>query len=149
MVQKMLNPREKASTNFHLILSMASHIGYKKMVPLHSGLTKNMEIGKSDLKKTLVPVQVVFTAMPMSMSLKMPQSGTIGFLGTKHGLNLKKLRFMHLTLDFCSCLAAKQKYRYFDDLVESVVFIAPRTTYFILKIFFEKRSLREAYRLSQ
>ena len=108
MVRKMLNPREKASTNLHLILSMASRIGYKKRVPLHSGLTKNMEIGKLDLKKTLVPAQVVFTAMPMSMSHKMPQSGTIGFLGTKHGLNLEKLRFMHLTLDSCSCPAAKQ-----------------------------------------
>ena len=135
-MQKTLNQEGKASTHVHLILSTESHIGYKKRVPLHSGLTKNMEIGKLDLKKTLVPVQVVFTAMPMSMSLKMPQSGTIGFLRTKHGLNLKKLRFMHLTLNSCSCPAAKQKYRYFDDLVESVVFIAPRTTYFILKIFF-------------
>ena len=135
MVQKMLNLREKASTNFHLILSTASRIGYKLRVTLHSGLTRNIEIGKSDPKKTLVPAQVVFTVMPMSMILKIPQSGTIGFLRTKHGLNLKKLRFMHLTLNSCSCPAAKQKYRYFDDLVESVVFIAPRTTYFILKIF--------------
>ena len=134
----MLNPREKASTNFQLILSMASHIGYKKRVPLHSGLTKNMEIGKLDLKKTLVPAQVVFTAMPMSMSHKMPQSGTIGFLGTKHGLNRKKLRFMYLTLNSCSCLAAKQNYKCFNDPIERLVFITPRTISNILKTFLEK-----------
>ena len=64
--QKMLNPREKASTNFHLILSMESQIGYKKRVPLHSGLTKQIRIGKLDPKKTLVPAQVVFTPIPMS-----------------------------------------------------------------------------------
>ena len=97
-MQKMLNPREKASTNFHLILSMASCIGYKKRVPLHSGLTKNMEIGKLDLKKTLVSAQVVFTAMPMSISHKMPQPGTIGTVGTKDGSNLMKLRFMQVIL---------------------------------------------------
>ena len=94
----MLNLRKKALTNFHLILSMASSIGYKKRVPLHSGLTKNMEIGKLDLKKTLVPAQVVFTAMPTSISHKMPQSGTIGSVGTKHGSNLMKLRFMQVII---------------------------------------------------
>ena len=94
----MLNPREKASTNFHLVLSMASRIGYKKRVPLHSGLTKQMRIGKLDLKKILVLVQVVFTAMPMSISHKMPQSGTIGSVGTKHGSNLMKLRFMQVII---------------------------------------------------
>ena len=72
-MQKMLNPARKASTHFHLILSMASLIGYKKRVPLPYGLTKNMGIGKLDLKTTLVPAQVVFTAMPMSISHKMPQ----------------------------------------------------------------------------
>ena len=92
----MLNPREKASTNFHLILSMASRIGYKKRVPLHSGLTKQMRIGKLDLKKILVLVQVVFTPMPISR--KMPQSGTIGSVGTKHGSNLMKLRFMQVII---------------------------------------------------
>ena len=97
-MQKMLNPARKASTHFHLILSMASHIGYKKRVRLPYGLTKNMEIGKLDLKTTLVPVQVVFTAMPMSISHKMPQSGTIGSVGTKHGSNLMKLRFMQVII---------------------------------------------------
>ena len=94
----MLNPREKASTNFHLILSMASHIGYKKRVPLHSGLTTNMEIGKLDLKTTLVPAQVVFTAMPMSIRHKMPQSGTITSPTTKHGLKLLKMRFTQVVI---------------------------------------------------
>ena len=94
----MLNQEEKASTNFHLILSMASHIGYKKRVPLHSGMTKNMEIGKLDLKKTLVPAQVVFTAMPTSISHKMPQSGTIGSVGTKHGSNIMIPWFMQVMI---------------------------------------------------
>ena len=95
----MLNPREKASTNLHLILSMASPIGYKKRVPLHSGLITNMEIGKLDLKKTLVPAQVVFTAMPMSMSHKMPQCGNITIPTTKHGLNLMKLRCLLIIIN--------------------------------------------------
>ena len=98
MVQKILNPREKASTNSHLILSMAIRIGYKKRVPLQSGLIKNMEIGKLGLKKTLVPAHVVFTATLMSMSHKMPQSGTIGPVGTKDGSNLMKLWFMQVLI---------------------------------------------------
>ena len=94
----MLNPREKASTNFHLILSMASHIGYKKKVPLPYGLTKNMGIGKLDLKTTLVPAQVVFTGVQMSISHKIPQSGTITSLTTKHGFKLMKMRFSQVVI---------------------------------------------------
>ena len=97
-MQKMLNPARKASTHFHLILSMASLIGYKKRVPLPYGLTKNMGIGKLDLKTTLVPAQVVFTAMPMSISHKMPQSGTITSPTTKHGLKLMKMRFTQVVI---------------------------------------------------
>ena len=93
----MLNQEGKASTNFHLILSMASHIGYKKRVPLHSGLTKQMRIGKLEPKNQSAP-QVLFTVMPMSISHKKPKSGTIGSVGTKHGLNLMRLRFMQVII---------------------------------------------------
>ena len=93
----MLNQEGKASTSFHLILSMASHIGYKKRVPLQSGLTKQMRIGKLEPKNQSAP-QVLFTVMPMSISHKKPQSGTIGSVGTKHGSNLMKLRFMQVII---------------------------------------------------
>ena len=91
----MLNPARKASTHFHLILSMASHIGYKKKVRLPYGLTKNMGIGKLDLKTTLVPAQVVFTVVEKEMSKnhKMRQSGTITTLTTRHGFKLMEMRF--------------------------------------------------------
>ena len=94
----MLNPARKASTHFHLILSMASHIGYKKRVRLPYGFPKNLGFGILDLKITLVLEQVVFTAISMSISHKMPQSGTIGSVGTKHGSNLMKLRFMQVII---------------------------------------------------
>ena len=94
----MLNPARKASTHFQLILSMASHIGCKKRVRLQYGLTKNMGIGKLDLKTTLVPVQVVFTAMPMSKNHKMTQSGTITSPTTKNGLKLMKMRFTQVVI---------------------------------------------------
>ena len=93
----MLNQEGKASTSFHLILSMASHIGYKKRVPLQSGLTKQIRIGKLEPKNQSAP-QVVFTVMPMSISHKKPKSGTIGSVGTKHGLNLMRLRFMQVII---------------------------------------------------
>ena len=82
----MLNQEGKASTSFHLIFSMASHIGYKKRVPLQSGLTKQIRIGKLEPKNQSAP-QVVFTVMPMLISHKKPKSGTIGSVGMKHGLN--------------------------------------------------------------
>ena len=93
----MLNQEGKASTSFHLIFSMASHIGYKKRVPLQSGLTKQIRIGKLESKNQSAP-QVVFTVMPMSISHKKPQSGTIGSVGMKHGLNLMRLRFMQVII---------------------------------------------------
>ena len=91
----MLNPARKASTHFQLILSMASHIGYKKRVPLHSGLTKQMRIGKLEPKNQSAP-QALFTVMPMLISHKKPKSGIIGSVGMKPGLNLMKLRFMQV-----------------------------------------------------
>ena len=96
-MQKMLNPREKASTNFHLILSMASHIGYKKWVPLQSGLTIQIRIGKLEPKNQSAP-QALFTVMPMLISHKKPKPGTIGSVGMKHGSNLMKLRFMQVII---------------------------------------------------
>ena len=94
----MLNLARKASTHFHLILSMASHIGYKKRVRLPYGLKKNMGIGILDLKTTLVPAQVVFTAMPISISYKIPHSGAITTPTTKHGLELIKMRFTQVVI---------------------------------------------------
>ena len=60
-------------------------------VRLPYGLTKNIGIGKLDLKTTLVPVQVVFTAM--SISYKTPESGTITSPTAKNGLKLMEMRF--------------------------------------------------------
>ena len=93
----MLNQEGKASTNVHLKFSMASHIGYKKRVPLQSGLTKQIRIGKLEPKNQSAP-QMLFTVMPMLISHKKPKSGTIGSVGTKHGLNLMRLRFMQVII---------------------------------------------------
>ena len=55
----MLNQEEEAFTNFQLIFSMASHIGYKKRVPLQSGLTKQMRIGKLEPKNQSAPHKIL------------------------------------------------------------------------------------------